>query len=106
VGDIQKFMLFIDPMNSFFDYATYALMWFVFQANTIDQQALFQTGWFVESLMTQTLIVHIIRTPKTPFLQSRPVLTMPLITLTIMVISLYNARVWPPCPRPTFSGWP
>jgi P-type Mg2+ transporter len=74
VGDIKKFMLFIGPISSIFDYATYALMWFVFQANTVDQQALFQTGWFVESLMTQTLIVHIIRTPKIPFLQSRPVL--------------------------------
>jgi Mg2+-importing ATPase len=56
VGDIQKFMVFIGPISSIFDYATYALMWFVFQANTLDQQALFQTGWFVESLMTQTLI--------------------------------------------------
>ena len=89
VGDIQKFMLFIGPISSLFDYATYALMWFVFQANTSDQQALFQTGWFVESLMTQTLIVHIIRTPKIPFLQSRPALPMLLITLTIMAIALY-----------------
>jgi Mg2+-importing ATPase len=89
VGDIQKFMLFIGPISSLFDYATYAVMWFVFQANTIDQQALFQTGWFVESLMTQTLIVHIIRTPKIPFLQSRPALPMLLITLTIMAVALY-----------------
>jgi P-type Mg2+ transporter len=89
VGDIQKFMLFIGPISSIFDYATYALMWFVFQANTVDQQALFQTGWFVESLMTQTLIVHIIRTPKIPFLQSRPALPMLLITLTIMAVAMY-----------------
>ncbi len=89
VGDIQKFMLFIGPISSIFDYATYALMWFVFQATTVDQQALFQTGWFVESLMTQTLIVHIIRTPKIPFFQSRPALPMLLITLTIMAIALY-----------------
>jgi Mg2+-importing ATPase len=89
VGDIQKFMFFIGPISSIFDYATYALMWFVFQATTVDQQALFQTGWFVESLMTQTLIVHIIRTPKIPFLQSRPALPMLLITLTIMATALY-----------------
>jgi Mg2+-importing ATPase len=89
VGDIQKFMLLIGPISSIFDYATYALMWFVFKANTVDQQALFQTGWFVESLMTQTLIVHIIRTPKIPFLQSRPAFPMLLITLTVMAIALY-----------------
>jgi Mg2+-importing ATPase len=89
VHDIQKFMLFIGPISSIFDYATYALMWFVFQANTIDQQALFQTGWFVESLMTQTLIVHIIRTPKIPFFQSRPALPMLLITLSIMAVAIY-----------------
>lgn len=89
VDDIRKFMIFIGPISSIFDYATYAVMWFVFQANTVDQQALFQTGWFVESLMTQTLIVHIIRTPKIPFLQSRPALPMLLITLSIMAVALY-----------------
>jgi Mg2+-importing ATPase len=89
VDDIRKFMIFIGPISSIFDYATYAVMWFVFQANTLDQQALFQTGWFVESLMTQTLIVHIIRTPKIPFLQSRPTLPMLMVTLTIMAAALY-----------------
>ncbi|CAN1213307.1 magnesium-translocating P-type ATPase [Tumidithrix helvetica PCC 7403] len=89
VGDIQKFMLYIGPMSSIFDYATYALMWFVFGANTVEQQALFQTGWFVESLMTQTLIVYIIRTPKIPFLQSRPSLPMLFVTLTIMAVAIY-----------------
>jgi Mg2+-importing ATPase len=89
VDDIQKFMLYIGPMSSIFDYTTYALMWFVFQANTTDKQALFQTGWFVESLMTQTLIVYIIRTAKIPFLQSRPALPMFLVTLTIMAVAIY-----------------
>ena len=89
MANIQKFMLFIGPMSSIFDYATFALMWFVFQANTVEQQALFQTGWFVESLMTQTLIVYIIRTPKIPFLQSRPSLPMLLVTLTVMAAAIY-----------------
>ncbi len=89
VGDIQRFMFYIGPISSIFDYATYALMWYVFQANTLEQQALFQTGWFVESLMTQTLIVYIIRTPKIPFLQSRPALPMLMVTLAIMAIALY-----------------
>jgi Mg2+-importing ATPase len=89
MGDIQQFMLYIGPMSSIFDYTTYALMWFVFGANTVDKQALFQTGWFVESLLTQTLIVHIIRTAKIPLLQSRPALPMLLVTLTIMAVGIY-----------------
>jgi P-type Mg2+ transporter len=61
-------------------------MWFIFKANSIATQSLFQTAWFVESLLTQTLIVHMIRTPKIPFIQStaaRPVL---LLTGFIMLI--------------------
>ncbi len=89
IDNIQRFMIFIGPISSIFDYATYALMWFVFGATTRDNQALFQTGWFVESLMTQTLIVHVIRTSKIPFFQSRASLPMLMITATIMGIALY-----------------
>lgn len=69
VGQIFKFMICIGPISSLFDYATFALMWFVFDAGT--NPALFQSGWFVESLLTQTLIIHIIRTAKIPFIESR-----------------------------------
>ena len=89
IDNIQRFMTFIGPISSIFDYATFALMWFVFGATTRDNQALFQTGWFVESLMTQTLIVHVIRTSKIPFFQSRASLPMLIITATIMGIGLY-----------------
>lgn len=89
INEIQRFMLYIGPMSSIFDYATYALMWFVFDANTVEKQALFQTGWFVESLLTQTLIVHIIRTAKIPLIQSQPALPMLLVTLTIMAAGIY-----------------
>jgi len=89
IHDIQKFMLFIGPISSIFDYTTYAVMWFIFGANTVSQQALFQTGWFVESLMTQTLIVHIIRTAKIPLIQSWPALPTLLVTMTIMAVGLY-----------------
>lgn len=89
IENIRRFMIFIGPISSIFDYATYALMWFVFKANTVDQQALFQTGWFVESLMTQTLIVHVIRTAKIPFVQSRASLPMLLITATVMGFGIY-----------------
>jgi Mg2+-importing ATPase len=64
-------------------------MWFVFGANSRDHQALFQTGWFVESLMTQTLIVHVIRTSKIPFIQSRAALPTLMITATVMGIAMY-----------------
>ncbi len=89
IGNIQRFMICIDPISSIFDYTTYALMWFIFDAKTVDSQALFQTGWFVESLLTQTLIVHIIRTAKIPLIQSRPALPMLLLTLTIMAVGIY-----------------
>jgi Mg2+-importing ATPase len=88
VGDIQRFMLWIGPVSSLFDYLTFGLMWFVFKANTPTQHALFQTGWFVESLMTQVLIVHIIRTPKIPFLQSRASWPLMGISATVMVLGI------------------
>ena len=89
IANIRRFMIFIGPISSIFDYATYALMWFVFGANSVENQALFQTGWFVESLMTQTLIVHVIRTAKVPFFQSRASLPMLMITATVMAIAMY-----------------
>ncbi len=72
IGEIARFILAIGPISSIFDYTTFAMMYFLFGANTPAHAALFQTGWFVESLMTQTLIIHVIRTNKIPFLQSRP----------------------------------
>jgi Mg2+-importing ATPase len=69
IGDIMRFMIFIGPISSIFDYATYFAMLFVFDA--WNDAALFQTGWFVESLLTQTLIIHVIRTAKLPFIESR-----------------------------------
>ena len=69
IGNIFKFMIFIGPISSIFDYATFFTMLYVF--DSWNNPSLFQTGWFVESLLTQTLIIHIIRTAKIPFLQSR-----------------------------------
>lgn len=81
---LARFMLFIGPTSSLFDYATFALMFFVFKANAPEHQSLFQTGWFVEGLLSQTLIVHMIRTKKVPFLQSWA--TAPVIALTSLVM--------------------
>ena len=96
IGNIRRFMIFIGPMSSLFDYATFLLMLYFFRCIRFASpavgpelkayyQALFHTGWFVESILTQTLIVHVIRTRRIPFFQSRasPVLT--LFTLLVMV---------------------
>ncbi len=88
-ADIGRFMLFFGPVSSVFDIATYFVMWFVFAANTLDTQALFQSGWFIESLMTQTLVVHMIRTRRIPFLQSRPGLPLLLMTGSIMALGIF-----------------
>src|SRR5664279_2411046 len=71
IRNIARFMLFIGPISSIFDYATYCLMYYGFGARTLQDAPLFQTGWFVESLLSQTLIIHVIRTSRIPFFQSR-----------------------------------
>jgi Mg2+-importing ATPase len=81
ISNVFKFMIFIGPISSIFDYATYAMMLFVFDCWS--NPSLFQTGWFVESLLTQTLIIHIIRTTRIPFIESRA--SAPLITTTIII---------------------
>jgi Mg2+-importing ATPase len=85
---ISKFMIFIGPISSIFDYATFAIMYFVFKANSVEHQSLFQSGWFIEGLLSQTLIIHMIRTRKIPFIQSWA--TAPVIALTslIMVVGI------------------
>ena len=86
IGSITKFILFIGPCSSIFDYTTFFIMLYVFDAWAVEKAALFQTGWFVESLLTQTLIVHVIRTRKIPFLQSRA--SAPLIVMTAVIMSI------------------
>ena len=85
VDQIFKFMICIGPVSSIFDYATFALMWFFFDAS--NQPALFQSGWFVESLLTQTLIIHIIRTAKVPFIESRASHALMLTTAVICLVA-------------------
>ena len=89
ISAIAKFILVIGPISSIFDYSTYALMYFVFGAKSTAHAALFQTGWFVESIMTQTLIIHVIRTSKIPFLQSRASLPLVVTTTAIMAIAIW-----------------
>src|ERR1019366_2704043 len=109
IGEITRFILFIGPISSIFDYTTYGVMWFIFkcrQAGLVPpselaahfanadvghsyQASLFQTGWFVESLMTQPLITHFIPPRKIPFIQARP--SVPL-TITTVIIKGTLAR--------------
>ena len=88
-GGIGRFMVFFGPVSSVFDIATFALMWWVFSANTVAEQRLFQSGWFVVGLLTQTLVVHMIRTPKLPFIESRAALPLMVMTLTIMAVGIF-----------------
>jgi Mg2+-importing ATPase len=110
MGEIAKFIWFIGPISSIFDYTTYAVMWFVFKCGQLNlapppdlahrfaqnsapddtyAAALFHTGWFVESLMTQTLIIHVIRTSLLPFIQSRASWQLTLTTVVIMALGAY-----------------
>ncbi|OZI79574.1 magnesium-translocating P-type ATPase [Bordetella genomosp. 2] len=88
-ADIGRFMLFFGPISSIFDIATYAMMWFVFGADTPREQTLFQSGWFIVGLLTQTLIVHMIRTPRLPFIQSRAAAPLLLMTGLIVAIGIF-----------------
>jgi len=112
MDEIARFILFIGPISSVFDYTTYSIMWFLFKCNHLGlvpppelaarfahatalnpdstyAAALFQTGWFVESLLTQTLIIHVIRTNKIPFLQSRASWPLIATSATIMLIGAW-----------------
>jgi Mg2+-importing ATPase len=88
-ADVGRFMLFFGPISSIFDITTFAVMWYVFGANTPEHQTLFQSGWFVVGLLTQTLIVHMIRTPKIPFLQSRAAMPLMIMTGVIMAVGIF-----------------
>ncbi|MFY1666502.1 magnesium-translocating P-type ATPase [Pseudomonas sp. Pseu.R1] len=88
-ADVGRFMVFFGPISSIFDITTFAVMWYVFGANTPEHQTLFQSGWFVVGLLTQTLIVHMIRTPKIPFLQSRAAMPLMVMTGVIMTIGVF-----------------
>ena len=88
-AEVGRFMLFFGPISSIFDILTFGLMWYVFQANTPEHQTLFQSGWFVVGLLTQTLIVHMIRTPKIPFLQSRAAMPLMVMTGVIMAVGIF-----------------
>lgn len=87
-SDLSRFMIWIGPISSIFDIATYVVMWWFFSCQSPETQSLFQSGWFIEGLLSQTLIVHMIRTRKVPFLQSTASWPVLLMTFSIMAIGI------------------
>ena len=82
-------MIWIGPTSSIFDITTYALMWFVFGANSVAAESLFHSGWFIEGLLSQTLVVHMLRTQKIPFIQSTAAFPVIVMTMLIMAVGIY-----------------
>ena len=112
IQNIRRFMIFIGPMSSIFDYATFFLMLYFFNCKLYSHAAttpemktyyesLFHTGWFVESILTQTLIVHIIRTNRIPFLQS---IASPFLLLTTIIVMIAGG-VLPYLPIGSYFGF-
>ncbi|MHB8973708.1 MAG: magnesium-translocating P-type ATPase [Pirellulaceae bacterium] len=89
MGEITRFILFVGPCSSVFDYTTYLIMLYVFDCWNPAHESLFQTGWFVESLLTQTIVIYIIRTNRIPFLQSWPSWPMVVTTAVIMMVGMW-----------------
>ncbi|HCL84356.1 MAG TPA: magnesium-translocating P-type ATPase [Chitinophagaceae bacterium] len=83
ISELQRFILFIGPISSIFDYLTFYILWHFFDCR--NNPALFHTGWFVESIFTQTLIIHVIRTNKIPFIESRA--SWPLIITSVIIVA-------------------
>ena len=96
ISELRRFILFIGPISSIFDYATFFIMLYVFKC--WNNPILFHTGWFVESLFTQTLIIHVIRTNKIPFIQSWASRTLIFTSLVIVAIGAY-------LPFSPLAGW-
>ncbi|MBU3551351.1 magnesium-translocating P-type ATPase [Polynucleobacter sp. MWH-Berg-3C6] len=88
VSGLARYIFCMGPISSIFDYLTFALLWFILRANSVEMSPLFQTGWFVESLLSQTLVVYIIRTGKIPFKDSWPSLPLVLTTLFICAVGI------------------
>ena len=109
-GSVEKFMFRMGPVSSIFDILTYLLLYFVVcpaacgggyrvldPAGRAAFAALFQTGWFVESMWTQTLVIHVVRTGKLPFLQSRA--SAPVLASTLLSVSVLTALPFLPFGR-------
>jgi len=87
VEKLKNFVLFIGPISSIFDYITFGFLYLYLNASDL----LFRTGWFLESILTQVLIIYIIRTKKIPFLESNPNKYLVLISFIIIFLAFFLA---------------
>jgi Mg2+-importing ATPase len=88
-ASLGRFMLCFGPVSSVFDLAAFAVLWFALGASAVEQQSLFQSGWFVVGLLTQVLVVHMLRSPHLPFVGSRPSPALLATTLTVAAVGLW-----------------
>ena len=84
IDAIRRFMMIFGPVSSLFDFITFGVLLFFFKASEVA----FHTGWFLESLCTQTLVIHVIRTSKMPLVKSRPSRFLALMSLFIISVGL------------------
>ena len=87
-GHLARYMLTMGALSSLFDYATFAVLYWGLHAQTVAQATLFQTGWFIESLLSQTLVIHLIRTRQIPFVTSRASPALTATTLGVCLIGM------------------
>ena len=85
---IKRFMFSLGTISSLLDIACFAVLWFLFQFNNIEKESLFQNGWFIFGIISQTLIIHMIRTEKIPFIQSKASKQLTISTLVVTIIAL------------------
>ncbi len=92
VGQISRFILLVGPVSSLFDITTFAILFYGFGCADAGKAPLFHTGWFVESLVTQTFIIHVIRTERIPFLESRASLALTATTVAVIAAGIWLAE--------------
>ena len=90
-NNIRKFMFAFGGISTILDVLCFLVLWFIFKFNTLEQAALFQSGWFVFGILSQTLIIHMIRTRKLPFIESRSSKQLLISTFTIVAITILIA---------------
>jgi Mg2+-importing ATPase len=84
-NDLSRFMNVMGITSSITDILAFIIFWFIFKYNSVDNQAYFQTAWFVECLISETLIIHFVRTPKIPFIESSANIKLTLLTLVTII---------------------
>ena len=88
IGGIKKFMVIFGLLSTVLDVVCFLIMWYVFKFNTIDKAGFFQCGWFMFGVISQTVVIHTIRTPKLPFIKDRASIQLTISTLLIVLVTL------------------